>query len=208
MTNTLCLHNSYTSSPQTLHCCNKPPSRLTSGASWPPNLLGGGLLVAVCMVSECWAPAAALPGTETPPVPDSAAAGAPKRAMPAAMPGRGGDDQAGTHVCTAPGFLRKQQLYFCLNRGKQRWGLLEETKSSARVSHLVPQGEDSLLLLAFWAINAHQPRPCCCSRGCLSREPCLALPVSCCPLKYFPGSWDAALAGARPELLTADNQGC
>lgn len=32
----------------------------------------------------------------------------------------------------------------------------------------------------------------------------LALPVSCCLLDYFPGSTDAALAGARPELLIAD----
>lgn len=46
------------------------------------------------------------------------------------------------------------------------------------------------------------------SRGCWGSEPSLALPGSCCLLNYFPGSRHAALAGARPELLLADSQGC
>lgn len=49
-----------------------------------------------------------------------------------------------------------------------------------------------------WAIDAHRPR------CCLSTELSPASAWFLLPTELFPGSRGAALAGARPELLTAD----
>lgn len=79
-------HEKHLISPQQLHLfptdppllqCPQNPQQIALSCFLPPKPAGWGLLVAVCMVSECQAPAAALPGTETPTVPAPAAPGAP-----------------------------------------------------------------------------------------------------------------------------------